>query len=76
MREIKNAVFFGELLMRLGTKGFQRFVQARNSEVGYTGAKANAAVALANCDVESYVVSTVLNTEIVRAASTIFDSSA
>ena len=42
-----RAVFFGELLMRLATKRYERFVQAREFEVGYTGAEANAAVSLA-----------------------------
>ncbi len=67
MSESKKAVFFGELLMRLGTKRFERFTQARELEVGYTGAEANAAVSLANYGVESYVVSAVPDTEIGQA---------
>jgi len=67
MSDKKKAVFFGELLMRLGTKRFERFVQAREFEIGYTGAEANAAVSLANYGLESYVVSVVPNTEIGQA---------
>ncbi len=60
----KAAVFFGELLMRLATKRFERFVQAREFEVGYTGAEANAAVSLANFGMNAYIVSVVPESEI------------
>ena len=63
----KRAVFFGELLMRLGTKRFERFVQATEFEVGYTGAEANAAVSVANFGLDAFVVSAVPNTEIGQA---------
>ena len=63
----KKAVFFGELLMRLATKRFERFAQAHEFEVAYTGAEANAAVSLANFGLESYVVSVVPPTEIGQA---------
>jgi 2-dehydro-3-deoxygluconokinase len=62
--ESKEAVFFGELLMRLATKRYERFVQAREFEVGYTGAEANAAVSLAQFGLKAYVVSVVPDTEI------------
>lgn len=55
----KKAVFFGELLMRLETKGFKRFVQAREFDAYYTGAEANAAVALQSWGVDTYLVSAV-----------------
>jgi 2-dehydro-3-deoxygluconokinase len=67
MAEGKKAVFFGELLMRLGTRRYERFVQAREFEVGYTGAEANAAVSLANYGMDAYVVSRVPDTEIGQA---------
>jgi 2-dehydro-3-deoxygluconokinase len=67
MADSKKAVFFGELLMRLGTKRYERFVQAREFEVGYTGAEANAAVSLANYGMDAYVVSVVPDTEIGQA---------
>ncbi len=67
MAEGKKAVFFGELLMRLATKRYERFVQAREFEVGYTGAEANAAVSLANYGMDAYVVSVVPNTEVGQA---------
>jgi 2-dehydro-3-deoxygluconokinase len=67
MNEAKKAVFFGELLMRLGTKRFERFVQAHEFEVGYTGAEANAAVSLANYGMDSYIVSAVPDSDIGQA---------
>jgi 2-dehydro-3-deoxygluconokinase len=65
--EMKKAVFFGELLMRLGTKRYERFAQAHEFDVGYTGAEANAAVSLANYGVESYIVSAVPDSDIGHA---------
>jgi 2-dehydro-3-deoxygluconokinase len=64
MSDSKKAIFFGELLMRLGTKRFERFLQAHEFEVGYTGAEANAAVSLAGFGLESHVVSAVPDHEI------------
>jgi 2-dehydro-3-deoxygluconokinase len=63
----RNAVFFGELLMRLATKRYERFVQAREFEVAYTGAEANAAVSVANFGLGAWVVSAVPDTEIGQA---------
>ncbi len=63
----KKAVFFGELLMRLGTKQYERFVQADEFDVGFTGAEANAAVVLANFGMEAYLVSSVPDHEIGQA---------
>jgi len=63
----QSAVFFGELLMRLATRRHERFVQAHEFEVGYTGAEANAAVSLANFGFDAYVVSVVPDTEIGQA---------
>ncbi len=54
-----KAVFFGELLMRLTTRQYERFVQARELEIRYTGAEANAAVSLANFGLDAYTVSAV-----------------
>jgi 2-dehydro-3-deoxygluconokinase len=65
--EGKKAVFFGELLMRLATRRYDRFVQAREFEVAYTGAEANAAVSVANFGMTAYVVSVVPDTEIGQA---------
>src|SRR5450759_5689453 len=55
----KKVVGFGELLLRLGTRPFQRFSQAREFDGYYTGAEANTCVSLANYGVDAYVVSKV-----------------
>jgi 2-dehydro-3-deoxygluconokinase len=68
MNESKDGVFFGELLMRLATKRYERFVQAREFEVGYTGAEANAAVSLAHFGFGAHLVSVVPDTEIGEAS--------
>lgn len=59
MTTTKKVVGFGELLLRLGTRQFQRFTQARDFETFYTGAEANTCVSLVNFGVEGYVVSKV-----------------
>lgn len=54
-----SAVFFGELLLRLGTRNHERFSQAREFDARYTGAEANAAVSLAAFGGNACVVSAV-----------------
>jgi len=63
----KKIVVFGELLMRLNTRGFERFLQAENFEVRYTGAEANVSVSLVNYGMEAYAVSKVPDNEIGQA---------
>lgn len=63
----KKAVFFGELMMRLGTKRYERLVQAREFEVGYSGAEANVGVSLVNYGLQSYIVSAVPDNEVGQA---------
>ncbi|NJM15728.1 MAG: sugar kinase [Bacteroidales bacterium] len=41
-------VTFGEIMLRLSTPGYQRFVQANEFEVNYGGGEANVAVSIAN----------------------------
>jgi 2-dehydro-3-deoxygluconokinase len=55
----KRVVVFGELLLRLGAIGFERFVQSGCFEACYTGAETNTAVSLANYGIDAYVVSKV-----------------
>ena len=63
----RKVIAFGELLMRLEPKGYERFVQANEFCVRYTGAEANAAVSLVNFGMEGYVVSKVPDNEIGQA---------
>ena len=43
-----KVVTLGEIMLRLSTPGFQRFVQARQFDVAYGGGEANVAISLAN----------------------------
>lgn len=63
----KHIVFFGELMMRLATKRYERIVQAREFEVDYTGAEANVGVSLVNYGLHSYMVSCVPDTTVGQA---------
>ena len=63
----KKVVGFGELLLRLNTRQFQRFSQAREFEAYYTGAEANTCVSLANFGMDAYVVSKVPDNDIGQA---------
>lgn len=63
----KKAVFFGELMMRLATKRYERLVQAHELEVDYTGAEANVGVSLVNYGLQSYIVSAVPDSPVGQA---------
>lgn len=54
-----KAVCFGEIMLRLSTPGFQRFVQAESFDVTYGGGEANVAVSLANFGLDAYFVTKV-----------------
>jgi len=45
---MKNLVTFGEIMMRLATKGYLRFSQANSFDIIYGGGEANVAISLAN----------------------------
>ncbi|HHV75645.1 MAG TPA: sugar kinase [Thermoanaerobacterium sp.] len=55
----QKAVCFGEIMLRLSTPGYQRFVQAESFDVTYGGGEANVAVSLANFGLDSYFVTKV-----------------
>ena len=63
-----KVVTLGEIMLRLSTPGFQRFVQAERFDVTYGGGEANVAVALANYGLESYFVTKLPKHEIGQAA--------
>ena len=52
----KKVVTFGEIMMRLQTPGYQRFVQADSLEMIFGGGEANVAVSLANYGFAPYFV--------------------
>ena len=61
-------VTFGELMLRLSTPGYQRFVQAKSFDVNYGGGEANVAISLANFGEDAYFLSKFPNGDIGDAA--------
>jgi 2-dehydro-3-deoxygluconokinase len=63
-----KVVAFGELMLRLSTPGFQRFVQAASFDVNFGGGEANVAAALAGFGLEAHFVSKLPEHELGQAA--------
>jgi 2-dehydro-3-deoxygluconokinase len=61
---VKKAVMFGEIMLRLSTPNFMRFVQARSFDAIYAGAEANVAIALSHFKVPTDFVSRLPNNEL------------
>ena len=59
---------FGEIMLRLSTAGFNRFVQSQSFDVTYGGGEANVAVSLANYGLESYFLTKLPKHEIGQSA--------
>ncbi len=53
---MSKVITFGEIMMRLQTPRFQRFIQAESLELEYGGGEANVAVSLANYGLDAYYV--------------------
>lgn len=64
----KKIVTFGEIMLRLSTPGFTRFVQAQSFDAVYGGGEANVAVSLANYGMDSYFVCRIPTHEIGQSA--------
>jgi len=64
----KKVVTLGEIMLRLSTPGFQRFVQADSFDVTYGGGEANVAAALCNYGLEGCFVSKVPDNAIGQSA--------
>ena len=64
----KQVVTFGEIMLRLSTPGFSRFVQSKTFDINYGGGEANVAAALSNYGLESYFVSKIPTHEIGQSA--------
>jgi len=67
MSSNKKVVLFGELMMRLATKHYERIVQAHEFEVDYTGAEANVGISLINYGIPAYMVSAVPDSPVGQA---------
>ncbi|MDW5300289.1 MAG: sugar kinase [Sedimentibacter sp.] len=65
---MKKIVTLGEIMLRLSTPGYERFIQADSFDVVYGGGEANVAVSLANFGYDAYFVSKLPKNEIGQAA--------
>ncbi|MDP4209749.1 MAG: sugar kinase [Bacteroidota bacterium] len=67
---MKNKVVtFGEIMLRLSTPGYERFIQATEFDVNYGGGEANVAVSLANYGIPVEFVSRLPKNDIGQAAA-------
>lgn len=64
----KKVVTFGEIMLRLSTPGFTRFVQAQTFDATFGGGEANVAVSLANYGYDSYFITKLPKHEIGQSA--------
>ena len=65
---MKKIVTLGEIMLRLSTPGYERFVQADSFDVVYGGGEANVAVSLSNYGYDAYFVSKLPKNEIGQSA--------
>lgn len=63
-----KVITMGEIMLRLSTPGFEKFIQADSFDVNYGGGEANVAVSLANYGHDAYFVSKVPNNPIGECA--------
>jgi len=63
-----KVVTLGEIMLRLSTPGYERFVQSQKFDVTYGGGEANVAVSLANYGCDSYFISKLPKHEIGQSA--------
>jgi 2-dehydro-3-deoxygluconokinase len=63
-----KVVTFGEIMLRLSTPGFTRFVQSKNFDINYGGGEGNVAVSLANYGLQSYFVTKLPKHEVGQSA--------
>lgn len=64
----KKVVTMGEIMLRLSTPGFKRFVQSDSFDVVYGGGEANVAVSLANYGLDAHFVTKLPKHEIGQSA--------
>jgi Sugar kinases, ribokinase family len=67
---MKNKVVtFGEIMLRLSTPGYERFIQATSFDINYGGGEANVAVSLANYGIPVEFVSRLPKNDIGQACA-------
>ncbi|WP_312815275.1 sugar kinase [Sedimentibacter sp.] len=65
---MKKVITLGEIMLRLSTPGYERFVQADSFDVTYGGGEANVAVSLANYGFDAYFITKLPKHEIGQSA--------
>ncbi|MGN9164368.1 PfkB family carbohydrate kinase [Tissierellaceae bacterium HCP3S3_D8] len=65
---MKKVITLGEIMLRLSTPRYERFVQANSFDIVYGGGEANVAVSLANYGYDTYFVSKLPVNDIGQAA--------
>jgi 2-dehydro-3-deoxygluconokinase len=65
---MKSVVTFGEIMLRLSTPGYQRFIQAQQFDINFGGGEANVAVSLAQFGVPSVYVTRLPSNDLGDAA--------
>ena len=63
-----KVVTMGEIMLRLSTPGYQRFIQSDSFDINYGGGEANVAVSLANFGHQASFVTKVPKNEIGESA--------
>jgi 2-dehydro-3-deoxygluconokinase len=66
---MNHVVTFGEIMLRLSTPGFERFVQASRFDINFGGGEANVAVSLANYGIPVEYVTRLPKNDIGMAAA-------
>lgn len=66
---IKKVVTFGEIMLRLSTPGFARFIQADNFNATYGGGEANVAISLAQLGIPAEHVTRFPDNDLGKAAT-------
>jgi 2-dehydro-3-deoxygluconokinase len=66
---MNHVVTFGEIMLRLSTPGFERFIQAGSFDVNYGGGEANVAVSLANYGIPVDYITRLPDNDIGKAAA-------
>ena len=64
----EKVLTFGEIMLRLSTPNFKRFVQSDTFDINFGGGEANVAVSLSNYGLESYFISKLPSHEMGQAA--------
>jgi len=66
---MNHVVTFGEIMLRLSTPGFERFVQSTRFDVNFGGGEANVAVSLANYGIPVDYITRLPDNDIGKAAA-------